>query len=772
MMLSGREGYAQSGFPYCESFTNSFTRANTIYGGNSAGLTSGNGDPEGEGVLRLTSNGSFQSGFVYVDIPLSSRFGFKTSFEYFSYGGNGADGFSFFLFDAAVEEFKVGSYGGALGYANSNNPISEGLLGGYIGIGFDEYGNFGNTKYGKAGGFGENDDHSLFNNSVVIRGPHSEGYRFIEGRRTFTSLNGGLEGIHQFPIASGGVGTTRVTNPNQVGYRKVFIDMLPAANGIGFTITLKMQVTTTANSPRMVTIFDAVTYPFAPPRNLKIGFAGSTGGRTNFHEIRNLIVEVSDDENLQNPITNDKSHYSCYGQEDVIEIDALKDVVLTNDTGNNFIRCVQLGESIEDFLSVNEDICNTVQCDLAKQQISTSKGVFTANEEGKITFVPVSDFTQGEVLIYYTVTDNFGKTSDPKAISITVIPMPEASISTEDDTDFYVGDKASLKANDGENLLYQWFKDGEVILNATDATFQAYESGVYHVVKENEFGCEKTSNTILLTTENPPALMGGLLNTKPEICQSKGEATFNIQNVFQPAYYKVIRSGGEIIHDWTLLSDEDLVLANLDYGEYSLLVYDRFRSVEEPVSSDFAIFDERNPILELFDYKVQGLDSKGIILANEIVIFESHSNGENFQYEWDFGDGKGSQQMNPKHSFAAQGVYLVQMTATNALGCKSTVEMRIEVKESHLIMTPNAFTPLAYENQTFRPKLRGIATFEMYIFNTWGDLLYVINSMEDPGWDGKVNGQLGPNGNYIYKANFSTVEGKKVTQSGVFTLIR
>jgi len=178
------------------------------------------------------------------------------------------------------------------------------------------------------------------------------------------------------------------------------------------------------------------------------------------------------------------------------------------------------------------------------------------------------------------------------------------------------------------------------------------------------------------------------------------------------------------------------------------------------------------PIQALFDYKVQGMDPKGLILANDEVIFESHSIGEDLQYEWDFGDGTVSQHTSPKHSYAAQGLYVVKMSLTNALGCKSIMEMRIEVQESYLIMIPSGFTPTENENQTFKPKMRGIAAYEMYIFNTWGDLLYEMTSMEDPGWNGTVKGKLGPNGNYVYRAKFTTIDGKKVDRSGVFTLIR
>jgi len=72
-------------------------------------------------------------------------------------GGDGADGISFFL-QNAIYTPDVGAFGGSLGYtcSNTNNDTTlrastglqrgyDGLAGGYIGLGIDEYGNFLNS---------------------------------------------------------------------------------------------------------------------------------------------------------------------------------------------------------------------------------------------------------------------------------------------------------------------------------------------------------------------------------------------------------------------------------------------------------------------------------------------------------------------------------------------------------------------------------------------------------------------------------------------------
>jgi hypothetical protein len=188
------ESKAQVGFPYCEQFLDNNTQSATVFGG-SARIV--------DGALRLTDAVNEQNGYIYIDIPFSSAYGIKAEFEYFSYGGNGADGIVAFLFDADTPNFFPGGFGGSLGYAQRGNQ--PGLSRAYLGIGFDEFGNFGTTQEGKNGGFpgiGE----SLVPNSIVIRGPGNGliGYPFVVGRKTMEPGNDGLRASDQFPISSGG----------------------------------------------------------------------------------------------------------------------------------------------------------------------------------------------------------------------------------------------------------------------------------------------------------------------------------------------------------------------------------------------------------------------------------------------------------------------------------------------------------------------------------------------------------------------------------------
>ncbi|HSF55561.1 MAG TPA: PKD domain-containing protein, partial [Algoriphagus sp.] len=173
-----------------------------------------------------------------------------------------------------------------------------------------------------------------------------------------------------------------------------------------------------------------------------------------------------------------------------------------------------------------------------------------------------------------------------------------------------------------------------------------------------------------------------------------------------------------------------------------------------------------------FDLGDGVLTPNTIVQIQEDVLFKDLSLGNVLIWNWDFGDGNSSGEQNPIHQFQNKGTYTVTLTAIDTIGCISTYQTVITVNADYKIMIPNAFTPDGLKNQYFKPYYRGIASMEFYIFNTWGELIYKTESMEDLGWNGFHNGKPAINGNYVYKGVFFTRGGERVEESGVFILIR
>lgn len=274
---------ANAQFIVTESFRGG-PNPNIIIGGDAV-LTSGNIDPVNDGWLRLTPAVGNKSGYAYVNSSFPSSLGVLMEFEYKTWRSssdsyNGADGLCVFFFDGATTNFKMGGYGGSLGYApNTGQGVSTGLSGGYIGIGIDEYGNFSNATEGRIGGVGEQP------NAITLRGPTTTNaattnsylaYKQMQASRSTDSNN------------SVDYNTTTTTRPsNTTFYRKVKITIIPTGG------QYKIDVYWQASPSDSYTSLLSYTTATAPPAKLKLGFAASTGGGFNIHEIRNIYITTT-----------------------------------------------------------------------------------------------------------------------------------------------------------------------------------------------------------------------------------------------------------------------------------------------------------------------------------------------------------------------------------------------------------------------------------------------------------------------------------------------
>src|SRR6476646_1876 len=146
-VLFANNSNAQSVLPYFQSFKET-TAANIEFGGApTAILTAAQGiDAPGAGYLRLTNNSTQQTGYIYSKENFNTSQGLSISFEYYTYGGSGADGICFFLFDGSTTNFNIGGFGGSLGYAQylpyNSSTVLPGVSNGYLGVALDEFGNF------------------------------------------------------------------------------------------------------------------------------------------------------------------------------------------------------------------------------------------------------------------------------------------------------------------------------------------------------------------------------------------------------------------------------------------------------------------------------------------------------------------------------------------------------------------------------------------------------------------------------------------------------
>nr|WP_246611435.1 PKD domain-containing protein [Arthrospiribacter ruber] len=212
-------------------------------------------------------------------------------------------------------------------------------------------------------------------------------------------------------------------------------------------------------------------------------------------------------------------------------------------------------------------------------------------------------------------------------------------------------------------------------------------------------------------------------------------------------------------------------------GNYSVQVSTKGSDCYTPAERILVIIAEEEVIAN-FDYQLD-IGGGNIIVNQDINILEDVeftdlSTGDVVIWNWDFGDGAVSSQQNPIHQYQEKGTYTIRLTTIDVNGCQSEFTRVVQVYDDYLIEIPTAFTPSRTDgkNNYFKPVFRGIASMKLYVFNTWGDLIYETDSLEDRGWDGTLNGTMAPNGNYVYKAEFETRGGETIVRTGVFMLLR
>lgn len=340
------DAQAYGNFPYFQTFASGVQPAEITLlnpqNGTNATTFNANG-------MQLTPASAQQFGAVYVNNKqFSSSNGIKIEFEYGMYGGDGADGICFFLFDASVGTPTVGARGSGLGYgynrANNDWPSKReaGLTGAYLGIGLDAFGNFKKQTF--QGDYRQNGilasafTPTQFLSHVTLRGKKGTldlpnglgmGYTGYPVLTTQSTLSGSAGAATLNPLTGAyniGVGladnfnlktSTFSSISGNVNYRKAFIELIPNASG-GFNITVKVQhgtITSTVidnywyrtsyvyseNANPLLTDYNTsnaqgldvpYTLNTTTPSNFRIGFGASTGDSNNIHLIRALKVTL------------------------------------------------------------------------------------------------------------------------------------------------------------------------------------------------------------------------------------------------------------------------------------------------------------------------------------------------------------------------------------------------------------------------------------------------------------------------------------------------
>lgn len=170
------------------------------------------------------------------------------------------------------------------------------------------------------------------------------------------------------------------------------------------------------------------------------------------------------------------------------------------------------------------------------------------------------------------------------------------------------------------------------------------------------------------------------------------------------------------------------------------------------------------------------------------VQFTNTSIGANY-FTWDFGNGSTSHEMNPAERYPGYHDYLASLIAFNQFGCSDTIEQIVIVQFFSGLHVPNAIYPghPEFGVANFLPKGVNLATYEVLIYDDWGNLIWQSTALDSDGrptesWNGTYNGEPVQQDAYVWKIsatfkNTKSWRGKeyddgKFRKSGTVTVIR
>jgi gliding motility-associated-like protein len=179
------------------------------------------------------------------------------------------------------------------------------------------------------------------------------------------------------------------------------------------------------------------------------------------------------------------------------------------------------------------------------------------------------------------------------------------------------------------------------------------------------------------------------------------------------------------------------------------------------------------------DIKVEVMDVKAKFnisyIDNKTIKFNDLSYENIASWDWNFGDGIGSSNLqHPQYTYQDTGTFTVTLTVTNEAGCQAIVSNPVISYPPFSFYIPNAFTPNGDGlNDRFRGIGEGFVTYEMEIYNRWGEMIFFTENYRNPwGLEDRQKMEDLQSGVYVYKIRVGLPTGDIKEYIGRVTLVQ
>jgi len=268
---------------------------------------------------------------------------------------------------------------------------------------------------------------------------------------------------------------------------------------------------------------------------------------------------------------------------------------------------------------------------------------------------------------------------------------------------------------------------------------------------ENEFGCSDTSQGSIVPYPDPLPRFAHNDACLGEVVQIKNTSNSGLMNILKVSFD---------MDDGSNIDNQD----SFDYyysspGSYNVQL--RLRNDKNCVYSSTESLSIHD--LPISDFILDPEEAN--VLNSEIDITDLSIDAMSTSY-W-ISDGSVFSGSDFKHQFLDSGLYLVKQYVESAEGCRDSSSKTIRIHFEVAVWVPNSFTPNGDgRNDAFRPYGAGIESFNMSIYNRWGEKIF-----------GTVNGKSWEAidelpGVYVYKIEIFDYEGIPHYMKGTVHLLK
>jgi gliding motility-associated-like protein len=363
------------------------------------------------------------------------------------------------------------------------------------------------------------------------------------------------------------------------------------------------------------------------------------------------------------------------------------------------------------------------------------------------------------------VTDANGCTT---TAIITIQPPPAISVSITGQTSMCPGMSATLCANASGGTggdTYLWEPGGQTTpcITVTPAA-----TTIYTVTVTDNCGVGTNANGTIRVNPYPD------VNFIPDLYQG----CIPLCIVFHST--TTVAGGSAESYEWNFGNGDSSNLESPIYCYPASGVYDVTLTVVSDSGCSATL--KKPKLITVFPNPVAAfaVSPQPTTILNPTIQFTNESTDSYpiIYWFWNFGDGTVDSLSNtiqdPTHTYLDTGSYCPTLVVMDEHGCVDTATNCLMIDPIFTLYIPSAFTPNGDGmDDTFLAKGVYVKTFEMDIFDRWGEHLFHSNSLYE-GWPGTVNGgsTISQEDVYVYKIIATDWENNAHNYIGKVTLLR